>query len=209
MTRFASLILVLTAGGLALSGCCCGPSGGWGGSSGYGDYGIGGSHCGGAYLDGPGVTSDCGSSSCGGDAGCGCGSSCGCGGPLDWIFSWKNCADKFCGAGCGDVYWSDWKNHPPDYCDPCDDCGNFVGCGSCGCHNWWKDLVFDKLAWFRCDCGGCDCVCDRTGGGSSCCGAGVHGGVSSAPTIIEGGPPAVEEIPKPASSNRRRYSAAR
>jgi hypothetical protein len=106
------------------------------------------------------------------------------------------------------VYWSDWKNHPPDYCDPCDDYGNFVGGGSC-CRNWWKDLVFDKLAWFRYDCGGCDYGCDRTSGGSRCCGAGVHGGVIFAPTIIEGGPPAVEEIPKPASSNRRRYSAAR
>jgi hypothetical protein len=32
-----------------------------------------------------------------------------------------------CQKGCGEIYWGDWFNDPPDDCDPCDDCGNFVG----------------------------------------------------------------------------------
>lgn len=33
-----------------------------------------------------------------------------------------------CGcAGCGELYWSDFYNEPPDCCDPCDRCGNWTG----------------------------------------------------------------------------------
>ena len=36
-----------------------------------------------------------------------------------------------CGGGCGgcdgEPYWSEWHNDPPRCCDPCDDCGNWVG----------------------------------------------------------------------------------
>ncbi|WP_146443611.1 hypothetical protein [Botrimarina colliarenosi] len=31
-----------------------------------------------------------------------------------------------CG-GCGDLYWNEWHSDPPRCCDPCDDCGNWVG----------------------------------------------------------------------------------
>jgi hypothetical protein len=39
-----------------------------------------------------------------------------------------------CEAGCGDVYCGDWISSPPDYCDPCDCHGNWIGpgCSSCG-----------------------------------------------------------------------------
>jgi hypothetical protein len=29
--------------------------------------------------------------------------------------------------GCGDCYWDEWYSDPPDECDPCDDCGNYIG----------------------------------------------------------------------------------
>jgi len=32
-----------------------------------------------------------------------------------------------CASGCGEVYWGEWTSDPPDCCDPCDDCGNWVG----------------------------------------------------------------------------------
>lgn len=49
------------------------------------------------------------------------------------------CATKFCHkscqAGCGEVYWSEWHNDPPDCCDPCDCWGEFAGHGYCAeCH---------------------------------------------------------------------------
>jgi hypothetical protein len=36
----------------------------------------------------------------------------------------------FAGRSCGEAYYGDWKSHPPK-CDPCDDCGNYVGCSPC------------------------------------------------------------------------------
>ena len=33
----------------------------------------------------------------------------------------------FSGCSCGERYCGDWCSHPPK-CDPCDDCGNYVGC---------------------------------------------------------------------------------
>lgn len=37
-----------------------------------------------------------------------------------------------CTSGCGEVYWGEWMSDPPDYCDPCDDHGNWGGYGCCG-----------------------------------------------------------------------------
>jgi hypothetical protein len=34
------------------------------------------------------------------------------------------------GCGCGEVYYGDYVNHPPDFCDPCDQCGNYIGPGA-------------------------------------------------------------------------------
>ena len=36
-----------------------------------------------------------------------------------------------CGAGCSEIYWGEWISDPPDCCDPCDNCGNWVGPGCC------------------------------------------------------------------------------
>ena len=36
-----------------------------------------------------------------------------------------------CASGCGEVYWGPWLSDPPDECDPCDDCGHWVGEGCC------------------------------------------------------------------------------
>jgi hypothetical protein len=38
---------------------------------------------------------------------------------------------RTCGAGCGDVYWGEWSYDPPDACDPCDACGNWIGPACC------------------------------------------------------------------------------
>jgi hypothetical protein len=32
-----------------------------------------------------------------------------------------------CGSGCGELYWDEWLSDPPDACDPCDNCGNWIG----------------------------------------------------------------------------------
>jgi len=78
-----------------------------------------------------------------------------------------------CNSGCGDLYWSDWHSQPPDCCDPCDRCGNFVGrfftgnpcrsgCGSC--------------------CGGGGEWGGGYAGGSGCCG-GAGGGYDAGPMV--------------------------
>lgn len=107
MSAHAKLLAVLFLCFLASGGCCC--------------------------LDhGP-----CGP--CGPLAG-GCGSCGGCGvapyrvgGRLPGaVYHWAN-RRLSCGAGCGPVYWHEWMMDPPACCDPCDDCGNWVGhgCGAC------------------------------------------------------------------------------
>lgn len=32
-----------------------------------------------------------------------------------------------CARGCGEVYRGEWTNYPPDFRDPCNDCGNWNG----------------------------------------------------------------------------------
>ena len=65
----------------------------------------------------------------------------GCGSPCDA----PNCADacgkggggcrrplldRLCGCtGCGELYWCEWYNSPPQLCQPCDCHGNYVGPG--------------------------------------------------------------------------------
>ncbi|QDT68092.1 hypothetical protein MalM25_10040 [Planctomycetes bacterium MalM25] len=87
--------------------------------------------------------------SCGCEPACGvggCGSTC-CGGPCGGrcrvgqhlAFGVKSICSEFrcllaplglcntgCG-GCGELYWNEWHSDPPACCDPCDDCGNWVG----------------------------------------------------------------------------------
>jgi len=37
----------------------------------------------------------------------------------------------FTGKSCGPTYWGDWHSHPPK-CDPCDNCGRYVGRSNAG-----------------------------------------------------------------------------
>jgi hypothetical protein len=53
-------------------------------------------------------------------------------GPLTPLFALFT-RNSWCGTGCGERYWGDFYGDPPDWCDPCDRCGNFTGgCNSCG-----------------------------------------------------------------------------
>jgi hypothetical protein len=47
-------------------------------------------------------------------------------GPLTFVFSIFG-ANTWCGSGCGERYWGDFRSCPPDCCDPCDGCGNYIG----------------------------------------------------------------------------------
>ena len=62
-----------------------------------------------------------------------------------------------CDAGCGRVYWGEWAYDPPETCDPCNDCGEWVGpkgCPPCGvfslCNLLWG-------ARFHAPCGSPSC----------------------------------------------------
>lgn len=41
------------------------------------------------------------------------------------------CPSGGCG-GCGELYWNEWHSDPPACCDPCDNCGTWVGPSSAG-----------------------------------------------------------------------------
>jgi hypothetical protein len=45
-----------------------------------------------------------------------------------------------CASGCGEIYWDEWLSDPPDDCDPCDHCGNFVGPRPCP-PTFWQSLT--------------------------------------------------------------------
>jgi hypothetical protein len=34
----------------------------------------------------------------------------------------------YCGDGCGEKYWTEWAADPPACCEPCNNCGEYVGC---------------------------------------------------------------------------------
>ncbi len=38
-----------------------------------------------------------------------------------------------CDSGCGELYWGGWCGYPPT-CDPCDQCGHWVGDEGHGCY---------------------------------------------------------------------------
>jgi hypothetical protein len=64
----------------------------------------------------------------------------------------------YAGRSCGEAYYGDWHSHPPK-CDPCDDCGNYVGDSPC-CDPCFP-LLRRPLRTLRnfivgnCDCGQC------------------------------------------------------
>ncbi len=101
-----------------------------------------------AIEPGCGCEPSCGVGGCG-DA---CGVACGCGNcPVGetLIFGARAIGSEFrrllaplglccpCGSGCGgcgELYWNEWHSDPPACCDPCDQCGNWVGPSSAGVH---------------------------------------------------------------------------
>jgi hypothetical protein len=46
-------------------------------------------------------------------------------GPLTWLFAIFEYG--YCDSGCGETYWGEFHSDPPDCCDPCDNCGNYIG----------------------------------------------------------------------------------
>ena len=70
-----------------------------------------------------------------------------------------------CASGCGEIYWGPWLSDPPDACDPCDDCGNWVGERCCP-----PKLRYLLLAGLK---GGHHCAaCGGKGQGCASCGKG-------------------------------------
>lgn len=101
-----------------------------------------------------------------------------CGGGLKY---WLN-GRCFCGPSCCDRYWGEWVSDPPNCCDPCNQCGHFVGPKCCGPGPLLR-------LWSAISCGhhGCGPACGPACGpglgygacqgcatGCSSCGGGVH-----------------------------------
>ena len=115
-----------------------------------------------------------------------------------------------CGAGCGEIYVDEWVSDPPDCCDPCDNCGNWVGPRQC-----CRPLSFlNPCNWFGVryhdDCGGCGtcsaCLpaCDSCGGGG--CDSCGHSGGEYLETI-ESTRPALPTPPTPPAPTTARTKA--
>ncbi|QDU97087.1 hypothetical protein [Lignipirellula cremea] len=76
-------------------------------------------------------------------------------------------------AGCGEVYWGEWRSDPP-CCEPCHPyAACFVGPRCCG--SWWDGL---GALWGHRKRGGCGGGCTSCGGGDCGCAGGgyAHGG---------------------------------
>lgn len=163
MLRFRFPVVLL---GLLLSwtsGCHCGPS-----LTGCGSLLESGLAC----CESEGTCTECASK--GGECGLG-------------LFHGRLLSNCWNGPGCGEVYYCSWKSDPPDYCDPCNRCGQWVETSCCRT-NFWKDLVYNPIAavfgghpgpynkasccgYFSDNPDGCgsacckdtNCKCDRTG----------------------------------------------
>jgi len=76
-----------------------------------------------------------------------------------------------CGSGCSEVYWGPWISDPPAPCDPCDDCGNWIGPRECGPTHWEYftasagDLFGSRAAGYGPSKGCSSCVAGGKGGG--------------------------------------------
>ncbi len=172
MFKWALLPAVLVAL-LSASGCCCGPCGPFG-------HGL---------ICKPGCGIDCRpcgptcGPACGPSCGPACGPSCGagscgpsltcspCGGGIKY---WLN-GRCYHGRSCGERYWGEWVSDPPNCCDPCNQCADFVGPRCCGpgpLMRLWSAIVCHPCCH---SCGGVGC--DACGGGSYSAGyAPSHGG---------------------------------
>ena len=113
-----------------------------------------------------------------------------------------------CRTGCGEIYWDEWLSDPPDCCDPCDDCGNWVG-PQHGCRKRPSGGLWSLIWGCRgetCSDGEC---CDEgcVGGCERCdevvCGIEPSGCIDRAVAHL---PPDVEEMKSPAAAQPTRPS---
>ena len=124
--------------------CCCQPCGNRGCGSLYYNAGDGGGcepacatpRCASCVSNRAAVSGgDC--DSCGSPCSSPCGAGCGArpwhDGPLSCAFAYLGRIFFYC-PSCGERYWGDYYDNPPDCWDPCDNGGNYTGggCSSCG-----------------------------------------------------------------------------
>ena len=112
-----------------------------------------------------------------------------------------------CMSGCGEIYWGPWHSDPPDRCDPCDDCGDWVGDRCCAPklreRFWWTITGQHGAAHHGKGCASCSgkgCSSCRTSGCSSCGGSGCSscgGAVSHVPYYESDESSAPGEAPEP------------
>lgn len=107
-------------------------------------------------------------------------------GPLTPIFALLT-RDCWMGSGCGERYWGDFYGDPPDRCDPCDRCGNYIG----RTNNWSGGYVNNG----------------RMTGSKPCnCGGGQNVSYESVPMegkVIRQGERVTRQVPTPAKSKTK------
>jgi hypothetical protein len=154
----------LATGGL-LAGTRCGSGGCGGGECGGSECGAGECGRGGLFSGRQRGSQGCAGGACQGGE-CNDCNSCGSGcQPLRNLWGML-----FCSKGCGEFYFDEWINDPPDRCDPCDQHGGYVGHQPC-------------RRWFlggRSGCCGryadsCDTSCGFEAAGHCGCTSGAHG----------------------------------
>ena len=187
---------------LVFSGCCCGPYGGCGPAGGA----IGGrcvTNCndcdGSSYTGGRPIVY----------------------GPLQHLAQMRK--SLVCGGGCGEVYYGEWQNSPPDACDPCRGSQFVGGAVPCNpfCWNWRPGQLvfglFSNLYGHR-YCNGCgndfgSCGCgSNVDSGCGCDSAGGHSaGCATCNTASAVGPQNRIATPTQANNNSRtaRHAAQR
>lgn len=129
MTRRVPLALFLSAVLMAGGGCCGGQLLCGGGDCSVSGYGCAGLFEGDIACGGPMANCDCGGAACQGACDVACDEPCGECGPCLPLLSCllRGLALGCHGEGCGEVYWNDYHNDPPDVCEPCDGYGNWTG----------------------------------------------------------------------------------
>ncbi len=59
-----------------------------------------------------------------------------------------------CGGGCGEIYWGEWINDPPEPCDACNEHGDWMGTRCCPPSGWsrlWSGIHGQRAGAARCD----------------------------------------------------------
>lgn len=155
----------------------------------HGDPGCSDGACGGGCASGS-CGEGCGDPTCAGCADC---HVC-CISPIRNLWYLLNCSN-----GCGEYYFDEWINDPPDACDPCDDYGCYTGRPGC-CPPRFAGLR--SLFGYR-----CGATCDTSCGLESCsepgcttCGHGGERPPTSEPTMAD---PEPESVPTPMPQARR------